>query len=486
MTDIYTYEKSLKPSKKKSMGIFYTDSKLANYMINTINIKPSDKVIDPSCGNGVFIRCLIDKFKNKFIPSNVFGVDYDKDIINLLKDNLSNVYSENDLLTNIVYGNSLGNRVKCMNIKDDNDKYDFIIGNPPYVPAKDGKNYNSKLFSYKKYISTSVNLSMIMLVRSMDLIKEAGIISFILPKNILHVECYDKLRKELLSKYTIIEIVDLGIYFKGVRGEQIILTIKKKVPSSNHKIVIKHLINKKDFIMNSTEIKQNIFIKNNIIVLYSSNQEIELLEKLQNSGLKLVELVDGNIFRGVAVDNKNKTYKTYRGRDIGKFSVKECINANPIDLKNAKIQLLTRNKLILQNIFSSEAGIIASYVNDGSISNETVTNIVHHDDELLKYLLGLLNSKLINYYLIIKIYNDSRLTMHTDKKYIGEIPIIISKDYYYKIIKIVERALNKDYNKLPEITKEIDKLVYEIYKLEDSDIEIVENRIKNIFSEEWI
>ena len=40
MVDIYTYEKSLKTSKKKSMGIFYTDSQLANYMINTINIKP--------------------------------------------------------------------------------------------------------------------------------------------------------------------------------------------------------------------------------------------------------------------------------------------------------------------------------------------------------------------------------------------------------------------------------------------------------------
>ena len=94
--------------------------------------------------------------------------------------------------------------------------------------------------------------------------------------------------------------------------------------------------------------------------------------------------------------------------------------------------------------------------------------------------------KLINYYLIIKIYNDSRLTMHTDKKYIGEIPIVISKEYYSKVIKIVERALNKDYNKLPEITKEIDKLVYKIYQLDDSDIKIVENRINNIFSREWI
>ncbi|UTW70781.1 hypothetical protein KHA80_08055 [Anaerobacillus sp. HL2] len=76
-------------------------------------------------------------------------------------------------------------------------------------------------------------------------------------------------------------------------------------------------------------------------------------------------------------------------------------------------------------IFSSEAGLICAYDNKGVLTNETVTNIIIENDRRAKYILGLLNSKLGNYFLIFGSYNCSKMTMHTDKEYVGS-----NSDYF--------------------------------------------------------
>jgi adenine-specific DNA-methyltransferase len=96
-----------------------------------------------------------------------------------------------------------------------------------------------------------------------------------------------------------------------------------------------------------------------------------------------------------------------------------------------------------------------------------------------KYLMGVLNSKLINYY-----YKD--ISVQLGKKglrhftiYIEQIPVKIpSPEQEIKINKIVEKIiLLKDENQLQDTTdleKQIDKLVYQLYDLTEEEIKIVE------------
>ena len=68
-------------------------------------------------------------------------------------------------------------------------------------------------------------------MRSLELVKKDGLVSYIIPKNFLHVSGYSLLRRSILKEKTIISIVDLGRYFKNVRGEQIVLTLKIAYPT---------------------------------------------------------------------------------------------------------------------------------------------------------------------------------------------------------------------------------------------------------------
>ena len=77
------------------------------------------------------------------------------------------------------------------------------------------------------------NLFVAALMRAFEIVKENGIVSYIIPKNFLHVAGYSLLRRTLLEEKTIISIIDIGAYFKNVRGEQIILTVKNCVADKN-------------------------------------------------------------------------------------------------------------------------------------------------------------------------------------------------------------------------------------------------------------
>jgi len=146
---------------------------------------------------------------------------------------------------------------------------------------------------------------------------------------------------------------------------------------------------------------------------------------------------------------------------------------------------LKNKKVVLQNIFSSESGIIAAYDTDNLLTLDTVTNILVENDKKGKYLLSLLNSKLINFYLMYGIFDKSKLTMHLDKSYIGLVPIIDKTDdlKQTQLIKVIDSIIAIDgTDMIKEKLKDIDKLVYEIYLLNKREIAIVEEAVTEMLS----
>jgi len=102
--------------------------------------------------------------------------------------------------------------------------------------------------------------------------------------------------------------------------------------------------------------------------------------------------------------------------------------------------------------------------------------------ENLKFLLGVLNSKLIEFYF----ENEGRLigqsAIQYSKQYIEKIPIPLITDDNIVTVSKIEKLVNlilekKEKDKQVDISKEtdeIDKLVYQLYDLTDEEIKIVE------------
>ena len=127
----------------------------------------------------------------------------------------------------------------------------------------------------------------------------------------------------------------------------------------------------------------------------------------------------------------------------------------------------------MQNIFSSEAGIIANYDNEGLATLNTVTNILPQNEDPL-YVLGIMNSELARFFMVFVVYNQSRLTMHTDRSYIGRLPIpYTNNNNKNAIIKIVKNLMSNLDDK--DI---LNSLVYDTFNLTSKERNTIKMHLK--------
>ena len=505
------FEKLIREQEKKDLGQFYTSQEIVNYMINFLNIKPNSKILDPTCGCGVFLVTAYNYLKqvNKNAMENIYGVDLNTSAtkiarINLWLRNGQNANSLKILERNIKVGNSIvENKLvdkKAFNWNKkfsailDNGGFDFIIGNPPYISLKNKRDYDVKESVFSKIANGNTNAASLVIAKSFELLKEGGVMAFVLPKTLIRVNSYSKLREFLLENSKILHVYDLGDSFRGVRGEQIILFIQKtkdKEEINKNKVLVKVLENNNSLENQKTfYVSQKVFRKYNTFLMFENKNYYDLIDKIKGENLENL----AEIFRGVTIspnsrfisNSKTKLNKPIiKGNDVSKFSYTNGYFIDVLKLNEgiSKTELLGKNKIILQNIFSSEAGIISCIDKKGNLNFDTITNIVLKDNSFkLEYIFGLLNSKLLNFYLKYAVYNKSKLTMHTDKAYLGKIPILKSdKKIETEIINLVQK-LNKNKDK-KKILKELDIKVYTLYRINKTEQNLIESALKKTMSE---
>jgi hypothetical protein len=456
------YEYSLGEAYKQNNGIFYTDVELAEKIITNLLKPEADSIIlDPCCGTGSFLYSA-----EKHGYKNLHGIDYDEKAINFCKSHITNgTFHTFDFI-----GQTSEKTFKALSLQQ---KADYIIGNPPYVPISGNVTLNTSAGDYlfkRKVSDSGKNLFIAALIRSFDFLKEDGVLSYIIPKNFLHVSSYSLYRRELLKEKTIVSIVDLGAYFKNVRGEQIIITIKNSAPNKKSKIDIKRLSSNRFVTM--TKINQDFYTDE--ILLFNCKEDFGVYKTLTSSYEKLSDLQGGYIGRG-----KSTSQYAISGKDIRKFGFKSI----PIPHEGSKI--------FIQNIYSAEAGIIAAYGGNLNAS-QTVTIFTDGDSKMCRYILGILHSRLCNFFLYKYCYNYSKLTMHTDSKYLKKIPLpprnAKYNDYFEKILANVTILENDEYmtSKWFDDIEALNKTVYEAYGIDDEQAAYIDCETQKFQSKRWI
>ncbi len=131
---------SVPKSKRKKLGQFFTTASTAIFMANLLKIdfaKNHLELLDAGAGTGVLSAALLDHiFKNGFKGTvHLTCYETDDEVLPILEKNL--------ILAKLVYGvdytlrkeNYITTQYFGVNslIDDDRDKYDYIIGNPPYL-----------------------------------------------------------------------------------------------------------------------------------------------------------------------------------------------------------------------------------------------------------------------------------------------------------------------------------------------------------------
>ena len=302
---------------KKENGIFFSPPESIEKMIKYINNvlkkckigKDIIDILEPSYGSAEVINYL-DKYCNGLI--NITGIENNEDIYNITK-HLESAFNNN---VNLIKEDFL--------IFNNDKKYDLVIGNPPYFVMK--KKDIPK--QYCKYMKGRPNIFTIFILKSLNLLKDNGILAFILPKSFLNCSYYSSIRELIFNNYQIKNIIEC-FHDKYIETEQetIILILKKQEKLTNSKYCI-----------------------NNDYYLFNTKDNISKMKETINGSTTLNKL-GFTVFNGNFVWNQEKNKLTNEANNV------RLIYSG--DIKNNKIQELDIDEIKekwddLKNKYKSE------------------------------------------------------------------------------------------------------------------------------------
>ncbi|NLK72543.1 MAG: N-6 DNA methylase [Clostridiales bacterium] len=367
--------------------------------------------------------------------------------------------------------------------------FDCIIGNPPFgTPTYFSKKY---FLINNIYITNgSQNLAGYFINIAQSIVNNSGFVGLVLPKSIAHVSGYKGLRNSLLKWFVVNCIVDLGQAFDKVGLEQMILIFSRNKD-------IKYILNYN--ICNSTislfgRTNFGLVKKLNIFPMYIDEAATEILEKINKNSVALRELCfEGNkvnIFRGLSLQSKveylsEKDERKYKpiigGRNITSYTIWDYEEEPYKYLKEYKNDIFNNfgsKHIICKNIISSKVRIEATFNEKMWFNYDTITNVILSEDCIypVEYILAILNSRLIAWFLRDILFNRSILTMHLDEAYLGNIPICKWQntkeqrevvELCKKLLEIKPQKKGKGVTNIKDIygpiMAKIDELLLEIY-----------------------
>lgn len=305
--------------------------------------------------------------------------------------------------------------------------FNIIIGNPPYVSVKALPKIEKDYFINYYYSAIGqFDLYGLFIERSINLLKEGGYFGFITSNTFLENKDFKKLREFILKNTKIKKIIDLReTVFKDANLDVSILILEK---CSNELKRNKNTIfaidspkkfENKDFV----EIPQSNFLKqNNFKFKIHFDKKVEkILSRLSDEIIPLgsipIKMTRG-IERGSnecieSFDHPGNSYVPILvGKDISKYNITfrnryvKYDASNKSDYKSRDI--FETPKILIQRIrnLSLKRRLVATLDYDNYYTMNTLRIILQDNPDYdLKYLLALINSKLINYY-FLKSFNN--------------------------------------------------------------------------------
>ncbi len=416
---------------KKIKGQFFTPKFLAEAIV--LRLLPhidleskSLRILDPSIGKGIFSKLFIPYLIKTNQELELIGLDIDKKALQEAKLELTH-FSNNKINLCLKHMNFLTDYP----VSNHKESFDVCLSNPPHNAKLSPKEWS--FIDNQHYLPPDYQIyhesSIFFVLKSLKIMKQKGILCYILPKPIIYSKRWKMFRKFLLENYMICEILDIGNLFPLQLQEQIVLILKKSEPSSEY---ITSTWNSKTTTFTSnckTNVSDALLLDNLLISI--NQEEKKIIKKLYSKEYQNLPI---NAFRGVGSSFKSD----FGDRPlIEKSSLGEGFLFPPryyLDkskLIGSKIKSINLPKIIAQRIISYQIKPVFRFklkvyvdLQGIYIPNETCVCIIPSTNISIYGLAAILQSTFIEWWLRHAVYAKQFVTSKDfDQAYIRAIRI---------------------------------------------------------------
>ena len=422
--------------------------------------------------------------RKKIALENLYGVDLNFESVEITKLSLYIKIADKqerlpDLRPNIRQGDSLISDISISERAFDWEKafphvfeeggFDIIIGNPPYVV----KNKNSIYFSQYKW---HTDLYLMFFERSFNkLLKTKGHLAFITPRFWLVNKNCANFREYMLTKTDLRSLTETSPFREA--NIECIISILRNRDSETENIKICKDIDQEMTWINTIQKSYSLQNETHEILTLLKPHDLDLFKKIEKNSTLLGEIIQSK--RGMEIGKNDLRQSvgvpTLIGQDVTKYK---------ISFENTFVPTQTKEYLRLQNFFSNENMIYLRRVANNLIAtlgtnyafNKNIYGIKVLDASPY-FILALINSKLLNYYYKTK-FSMKKLDIFPEiQTYLFEalpIKLVENQEKYITLVKEIlsKKAQNQETNFLE---KELDLLIYQLYELNETEIQLIEN-----------
>ena len=216
------YEQILKDLQSAgNAGEFYTPRAVTQFIVNRIDPKLHETVLDPACGTGGFLSCAIDHKRERYVKTEQDEYTLQASIRGVEKKALPHMLCVTNMIlhgidtpTNIRHDNTLSRPYKDYG---NADRVDVIITNPPFGGMEEDGIENN--FPAQFRTRETADLFMALIIK---LLKDKGRAAVVLPDGFLFGEgMKTRLKESLLSECNLHTIVRLpnGVFnpYTGIK-----------------------------------------------------------------------------------------------------------------------------------------------------------------------------------------------------------------------------------------------------------------------------
>jgi adenine-specific DNA-methyltransferase len=288
------YLQTMPKEKRKAIGQFFTSTETAQYMATMFD-KPKKKelsILDPGAGSGILSAAIIDRLQEDDTVERIRLTCYEtsEDILPILRTNLQYMKetSQKPIDYEIIEENYITSQAadfnQAMFASRNPIKYDWIIGNPPYMKiAKD----SSEALAMPAVCYGAPNLYFLFAAMSLFNLDKQGEMVYIIPRSWTSGAYFKAFREYLLTEGTLRQVhlfVSRDEVFENESVLQETMIIKLDKSNNRGTVKITSTRSNKDFNnINAIDVPYNVIVYGNdkYVYLVTTEEELKVLQTLE-------------------------------------------------------------------------------------------------------------------------------------------------------------------------------------------------------------